>query len=88
MSDDQDVLVEYNGALLALDPADADRFMGDGVIARCSTCVPPCGYYHVSPDRTAEGVIAAGRPVSALLGFDHVQRAPNSPINPWQSQRR
>jgi hypothetical protein len=88
MSDDQDVLVEYNGALLALDPADADRFIGDSVIVPCSTCTPPCSYYHVSPDRIADWVIAAGRPVSARLGYDQVQRAPNAPINPWQSQRR
>jgi hypothetical protein len=52
---------EYNGAPLALAPAVAGRFIGEGVIAPCSTCVPPCGSYHVSADRDIEQLTAAFR---------------------------
>ena len=81
----EDVLVEYNGSLLAVGAADARRFLDDRVIVTCSTCRPPCGYHHIAPDRVADPVLAAGRPILRGQGRDRRDAGPDAPLVTIQS---
>lgn len=80
-----DVIVEYNGSLLALGAADARRLLESGVISPCSTCRPACGYHHVAGDRVADPVLAAGRPISRGRGSDRRDAGPDAPLVTIQS---